>query len=232
MPGPERIWRRRPLAVNGWVRCSPNSSIVSASSLALVRTALSTSTTFHRDRSSRAPSDRLRQRIGVGGVDPFGRGQLGGPPSTAPPTGEHVQRHHRDDDHAQPDQQRRRARRLRAAVQAVGRRDRCAAPVAAAQRRLYLVAPQIVDLTGADRLHPVRNPERVGVVDGRHGQHRVEVAEIAGGPRAVRPARRPVVRRSCRRTPPTAGCGGRSTACRWPTELLSGRRRSRRRRCR
>ena len=34
---------------------------------------------------------QCRQRIGVGGVDPFGRGQLGGPTPTAPATHDHVQ---------------------------------------------------------------------------------------------------------------------------------------------
>ncbi|COV42662.1 Uncharacterised protein [Mycobacterium tuberculosis] len=52
-------WDRAALAlftawVNGAVRRSPNSSMASASSLVLVRTALSTSTTIDRERSSRA----------------------------------------------------------------------------------------------------------------------------------------------------------------------------------
>ena len=33
----------------------------------------------------------------------------------------------------------------------------------------------------ADRLHPVGHQERVGVVGGRHGEHRVEIAQVAGG---------------------------------------------------
>ena len=49
-----------------------------------------------------------RQRIRVGGVDPFGRGQFGRAPPTMPVTHDHIQSQHRDQDHAQPDQQRRR----------------------------------------------------------------------------------------------------------------------------
>ena len=153
-------WARAALAlftarVNGSVRCSPNSSIVSASSLALVRTALSTSTTFHRDKSSRAPSDSAANASGSVASTRLRRSQLGGPPSAPPVTHDHEQNHHRDQDHAQPDQQRRRIRRLPAPVEPVGRRDRRAAPVAAAQRGFDLVAPQIVDLARADRLHPL-----------------------------------------------------------------------------
>ena len=131
---------------------------------------------------------QCRQRIGVGGVDPFRRGQLGGTSPAAPVSHEHVQSQHRDQDHAQPDQQRRGAGRLLAPVESVGRRDRRAAPVAAAQRGFDLVASQIVDLTAADRLHPVRHQERVGMVDGRHGEYRVEIAQIAGGSGVLRPA--------------------------------------------
>ena len=51
--------------------------------------------------------------------------------------------------------------------------------IAAAQRGLDLVAPQIIDLGGIDGLDPAGHQERIGMVDGRHRQHRAEVAEVA-----------------------------------------------------
>ena len=131
---------------------------------------------------------QCRQCIGVGGVDTFGRGQLGRPAPTMPVTHDHIQGHHRDQDHAQPDQQRRRTRRRRTPVEPVGCRDSRCAPVAATQRGFDLVAPQIVDLAGADRPDPIRHQERIRVVDRRHREHSVEVAQVAGGTGALRPA--------------------------------------------
>ena len=180
MPAPALLSLSPRHVANGSVRCGPNSATAIASSLSLVRTALSTSTTIALDRSSSASM----------GTPASARGSVGSTRLAASNSAaRRLRRRRRVDHHSSSPatattastttmRKRRHVQRLRRVdVEALGGGDSGARPVLAAQHRLDLVALQPIGVGLAD--HGGRHKECVGAFDDRDGQQRVVVAEVA-----------------------------------------------------
>ena len=140
--------------LNGAVSLSPNSSTAKVNSLSLVRTALSTSTTIDLDRSSSASTGTDASALGSDGST---RRAAAYSASRRLRRRRRVHHHSSSDQHdedgqrdQQPDRGDAGAGRRSAAVQPVGRRDRRARPVVAAQCGFDLVAAQVVGRRVAD----------------------------------------------------------------------------------
>ena len=136
-----------------------------------------------------------RQRVGVGRVHPLGGGHLGLVPLAPPPAAPQQQQCDQQQDDRADDQQRHQRQAGPGSGgagggQAVGGVHRGAGPVVAPQRRLDLVAPDVVDLgrtaTGGRRRHQ----ERIRAVLGGDGQDRVGVGQVADGAGVRRPSHR------------------------------------------